>query len=70
MRVAAIGAGAGFAADRFHHGFHRRAFFFGGGPYAYYDDYYPYDYGYSCYLVPRRVHTRRGWRTVRVQVCG
>jgi hypothetical protein len=77
MRFAAIGAGAGFAAGRFHHGFHRRAFFVGAGPYAYYDDYYPYydDDGYyggdgGCYIVRQRVHTRHGWRLRQVQVCG
>ena len=74
MRFAAIGAGAGFAAGRFHHGFHRRAFFVGAGPYAYYDDYpYYYDDGYygagGCYIVRQRVHTRHGWRLRAVQVC-
>jgi hypothetical protein len=83
MRAAAIGGGARFAGSHFHHGFqhgfHRRAFFFGDGPYAYYDDYYPYDYGYDdsyyagdsdCYIVRQRVHTRYGWRRRSVQVCG
>jgi hypothetical protein len=77
MRFAAVGAGAGFAAGRFHHGFHhRRVFFVGGGPYAYYDDYpYYYDDGYyadngGCYIVRQRVHTRYGWRLRPVQVCG
>jgi hypothetical protein len=76
MRVAAFGAGAGFAAGHFHHGFHRRVFFVGAGPYAY-DDYYPYYYddGYyagdgGCYIVRQRVHTRYGWRLRPVQVCG
>ena len=69
-----VGAGAGFAAGRFHHGFHRRAFFVGAGPYAYYDDYpYYYDDGYygagGCYIVRQRVHTRHGWRLRAVQVC-
>jgi hypothetical protein len=56
----------------------------GLGAYAYYDDYYPYDYGYSdypnvgyddgysgvgCYIVRQRVHTPHGWRLRRVQVC-
>ena len=52
-----------------------------GYPYASYDDYdygYPYydyvygdsDYGNGCYMVERRVHTRHGWRTRPVQVCG
>jgi hypothetical protein len=75
MRFAAVGAGAGFG--RFHHGFHhRRVFFVGGGPYAYYDDYpYYYDNGYyaddgGCYIVRQRVHTRYGWRLRSVQVCG
>ena len=76
-RVAAIGAGAGFAAGRFHHGFHhRRVFFVGAGPYAYYDD-YPYYYddsyygdGSGCYIVRQRVLTRHGWRVRPVQVCG
>jgi hypothetical protein len=77
MRVAAIGAGAGFAAGRFHHGFHhRRVFFVGAGPYAYYDDYpYYYDDSYygddsGCYIVRQRVLTRHGWRVRPVQVCG
>ena len=77
MRVAAIGAGAGFAAGRFHHGFHhRRVLFVGAGPYAYYDDYpYYYDDSYygddgGCYIVRQRVHTRYGWRIRPVQVCG
>ena len=68
----------------FHH--HGRRFAFGafalglGYPYASYGDYdYPYyDYAYDdsdygdggCYVVQRRVHTRRGWRTRPVQVCG
>ncbi len=48
-------------------------------PYAYYDDYYDYpayvyDDSYyedgACYLVPRRIHTRHGWRVRHVQVCG
>jgi hypothetical protein len=83
FRAAAIGAGAGLAVGHFHHGFHRRAFFVGGGPYAYYDDYYPYysdpeyvydDGGYyvetsSCYIVRQRVQTRYGWRLRNVQVC-
>src|SRR5258708_2066666 len=68
-----------------HHGrrFAFGAFALGlGYPYASYDD---YDYGYpyydyanddanyrdgGCYVVKRRVHTRHGWRTRPVQVCG
>src|SRR6266403_2108096 len=68
-----------------HHGrrFAFGAFALGlGYPYASYDDYdygYPYydyanddsDYGDGgCYVVQRRVHTRHGWRTRPVQVCG
>ena len=62
MRVATIGAGAGFAAGRFQ--------------YAYYDDYpYYYDDSYygddsGCYIVRQRVLTRHGWRVRPVQVCG
>jgi len=82
MRVAAIGAGAGFGhfhhgfRHGFHHGFHRRVFFVGAGPYAYYDDYpYYYDDSYysddtGCYIVRQRVLTRHGWRVRPVQVCG
>jgi hypothetical protein len=48
-----------------------------GYPYADYGD-YDYDYPYydsnygvgGCYVVQRRVHTRYGWRTRPVQVCG
>jgi hypothetical protein len=92
FRAAAIGGGVGrsvvvggvrnpaFAAGAFHRGFpHRRAFVFGAfaGPYAYYDDYYPY-YAYDdsyyddggCYIVRQRIHTRYGWRVRPVQVCG
>jgi hypothetical protein len=69
--------GARFAGGHFHHGFHhRRVFFVGDGPYAYYDD-YPYNYDDSyyagdsgCYIVRQRVHTRHGWRVRPVQVCG
>jgi hypothetical protein len=73
MRVAAIGAGARFG--HFHHGFHRRVFFVGAGPYAYYDDYPYYDDSYyaddgGCYIVRQRVLTRHGWRLRPVQVCG
>jgi hypothetical protein len=82
--AAVVGRGTfaanGFRAGAFHHGFHhRRAFVFGAfaGPYAYYDDYYPYyvndDTYYDdggCYIVRQRVHTRHGWRIRPVQVCG
>jgi hypothetical protein len=82
--AAVVGRGTfaanGFRAGAFHHGFHhRRAFVFGAfaGPYAYYDDYYPYyvndDTYYDdggCYIVRQRVHTRHGWRMRPVQVCG
>jgi hypothetical protein len=41
------------------------------GPYAYGD--YPYYYGDDdeggCYLVARRVLTRYGWRSRRVEIC-
>jgi hypothetical protein len=41
------------------------------GPYAY--GYYPYyygdDYESGCYLVARRVLTRYGWRSCRVEIC-
>jgi hypothetical protein len=84
---ATVGRGPSFVGGRFpggfhhgfHHRFHRRVFFVGAGfgPYAYYDDYYPYDYGYEtyygdngCYLVRQRVLTRYGWRIRPVQVCG
>ena len=77
MRVAAIGAGAGFGHFHhgFRHGFHRRVFFVGAGPYAYYDYPYYYDDSYysddtSCYIVRQRVLTRHGWRVRPVQVCG
>jgi hypothetical protein len=64
----------------------RRGFAFGAlalglsYPYAYYGDYdydyphYAYDDSYygdgGCYVVQRRVHTRYGWRSRPVQVCG
>jgi hypothetical protein len=73
-------AANGLRAGAFHHGLHhRRAFVFGAfaGPYAYYDDYYPYyvndDTYYDesgCYIVRQRVHTRHGWRIRPVQICG
>ena len=93
FRTAAIAAGApavagraafvssGFRGGFHHHGFHRRFLpvFVGAGfgSYAYYGDYYPYDYGYyddpyvgydngysdtGCYIVRQRVHTPYGWR--------
>lgn len=65
------GFGGGGFHGGFHHGFHNRAFVgFGIGPYAYYDDYYPYYYDDGCYLVRHRVLTHYGWRIRRVQVCG
>jgi hypothetical protein len=62
--------GGGFHGGGFHGGgFHRGFVGFGFGPYAYYDGYYPYDYG-DCYIVRHRVMTRYGWRVRPVQVCG
>lgn len=60
------GGGFGFRGG----GFRGRAF--GSfGPYAYGD--YPYyfgdDYEGGCYLVARRVLTRYGWRSRRVESC-
>jgi hypothetical protein len=63
-----------FDRGRFDHGrFDRRrhfrdfAFGFGFWP-GYYDDYYAASYYDDCYQL-RRVHTRYGWRRVRVNVC-
>jgi hypothetical protein len=64
-------------SGRFDHGrrFSRRhfrgpafAFGFGFGP-DYYYDYPTYAYYDDCWRL-RRVHTRYGWRRVRVNVCG
>ena len=44
-----------------------------GYPYGYYGYGYPYAYGGyddgGCYLVRRRIHTPRGWRIRRIEVC-
>jgi hypothetical protein len=71
----------GFHGGGFHGGFRGRGFGFGFAPYGYYGGYgYPYGYPYAdggydeddggCYLVRRRVHTPRGWRLRRVEICG
>src|ERR1700674_3099784 len=41
------------------------------GPYAYgdYPYYYGDDYEGGCYLIARRVLTRYGWRSRRVEIC-
>src|SRR6266702_5543121 len=60
------GGGFGFRAG----GFRGRGFGF-FGPYAYgdYPYYYGDDYEGGCYLVARRVLTRYGWRSRRVEIC-
>ena len=45
------------------------------GPYGY--DYYPYyGYGYEgyaddggCYIARQRIHTKKGWRIRRIEIC-
>src|ERR1700676_1749235 len=60
------GGGFGFRGG----GFRGRGFGY-FGPYAYddYPYYYGGDYGGGCYLATRRVLTRYGWRSRRVEVC-
>jgi hypothetical protein len=80
----ARGGGGGRGGGGFHGGggsFHGGGFDFreggfrGGGfgffgPYAYDDyPYYGSDYEGGCYLIARRIPTRDGWRTRRVEVC-
>jgi hypothetical protein len=75
----ARGGGGGRGGGGFHGGggsFHGGRFGFRGGgfgffgPYAYDDyPYYGSDYEGGCYLIARRIPTRDGWRTRRVEVC-
>jgi len=60
------GGGSGFRGG----GFRGRGLGF-FGPYAYggYPYYYGDDYEGGCYLVARRLLTRYGWRSRRVEVC-
>jgi hypothetical protein len=67
------GGGGGFHGGEFGFrggGFRGRGFGF-FGPYAYgdYPYYYGDDYEGGCYLVARRVLTRYGWRSRRVEIC-
>jgi hypothetical protein len=69
----ARGGGGGHGGSGFHGGgggFRGRGFGF-FGPYAYggYPCYYGDDYEGGCYLVARRVLTRYGWRSRRVEIC-
>jgi hypothetical protein len=67
------GGGGGFHGGEF--GFRGGGFrgrgFGSFGPYAYgdYPYYYGDDYEGGCYLVARRVLTRYGWRSRRVEIC-
>jgi hypothetical protein len=67
------GGGGGFRAGGggFHGGgFRGRGFgFFGPNAYGDYPYYYGDDYESGCYLVARRVRTRYGWRSRRVEIC-
>jgi hypothetical protein len=60
------GGGFGFRGG----GFRGRGFgYFGPCAYDGYPYYYGGDYEGGCYLVARRVLTRYGWRSRRVEVC-
>src|SRR5882757_1664194 len=65
------GGGHGGGGFGFREGGFRGRGFGSFGPYAY--GYYPYyygdDYESGCYLVARRVLTRYGWRSCRVEIC-
>jgi hypothetical protein len=67
------GGGGGFRAGGggFHGGgFRGRGFgFFGPNAYGDYPYYYGDDYEGGCYLVARRILTRYGWRSRRVEIC-
>ena len=71
--ASARGGGGGHGRGGFHGGgggFRGRGFGF-SGPYAYgdYPYYYGDDYEGGCYLIARRVLTRYGWRSRRVEIC-
>lgn len=73
--------GPGFHGHGFHHGFGYGfgpafGFGFGFGPYVGYPYYYGGPTYYTdiepeggCYVTRKRVHTARGWRVRRVEVC-
>lgn len=75
--------GGGFHGGGFHGGFHGGSFYRGFGPgfgfgygfgypYGYGYGYYPYayeEYDNHCYIERQRIHTRKGIRYRRVEVC-
>jgi hypothetical protein len=71
--------GPGFHGHGFHGGFHHGfgpRFGFGFGPYVGYPYYYGGPSYYAdiepeggCYVTRKRVHTPRGWRVRKVEVC-